>query len=161
MNLSQEQKDKIDSNVFRYLSEACGSDVGTLMISHIAKECGCGSDGVKASLDRLRADGKVDYERVSQNRNRGFRFVVNQGSAPVVKNDRPARICPACGEPATDKRARFCFVCGSSLLSKKELLKERYMSVLPKISRLIPDSRTTNEILTVLGQVAELAFEGD
>lgn len=76
-----------------------------------------------------------------------------------VKDERPLRKCNKCGTFGPNPNARFCWKCGASLLSDRELLKEAFDRVFPKIAKLSTDSAEMNEIMTVIGKVGKMAFE--
>lgn len=108
-------------------------------------------------MRKLAEDGKVELN--VQNGSRFFVRIPEPKEAPV--ETIPLRVCAKCGTEAPDPEARFCWKCGASLLSDRELLKEAFDRVFPKIAKLSTDSVEMNEIMTVIGKVGKIAFGGD
>ena len=165
----KEETDRTRSIVLSYIKENVDDD-GYLKMSATALSLdrGISAVGIKTALKNLADDGKVEYTATNdvpdQNgrNNRGFLIHLVSNVKPLivpVKVETPMRKCPKCGTEAPAVGARFCWKCGASLLSDRELLKEAFDRVFPKIARLSTDSAEMNEIMTVIGKVGKLAFE--
>lgn len=111
---------------------------------------------IMTDLRKFEQEGKIEVE-ARQGSGTLIRFP--EIKEPEVEVKLPVRVCAKCGTEAPDPEARFCWKCGASLLSDRELLKEAFDRVFPKIAKLSTDSAEMNEIMTVIGKVGKMAFE--
>lgn len=111
---------------------------------------------IMTDLRKFEQEGKIEVE-ARQGSGTLIRFP--ETKEPEVEVKLPVRVCTKCGKEAPDPEARFCWKCGASLLSDRELLKEAFDRVFPKIAKLSTDSVEMNEIMTVIGKVGKMAFE--
>lgn len=165
----KEQTDHTRNIVLSYIRENVDEDGYTKMnISSVSMDRGISYSSVKNALKSLAVDGKIEYTNtddvIDQNgrANRGFLVHLIGNVQPLivpVKVEATVRKCEKCGTDAPAVGARFCWKCGASLLTEKELLKEAYDRVLPKIAKLGTDSTEMNEIMTIIGKVANMAFK--
>lgn len=165
----KEQTDHTRNIVLSYIRENVDEDGYTKMnISSVSMDRGISYSSVKNALKSLAVDGKIEYTNTddvidqSGRVNRGFLVHLIGNVQPLivpVKVEAPVRKCEKCGTDAPAVGARFCWKCGASLLTEKELLKEAYDRVLPKIAKLGTDSTEMNEIMTIIGKVANMAFK--
>jgi len=165
----KEQTDLTRNIVLSYIRENVDEDGYTKMnISSVSMDRGISYSSVKNALKSLAVDGKIEYTNTddvidqSGRVNRGFLVHLIGNVQPLivpVKVETPVRKCEKCGTDAPAVGARFCWKCGASLLTEKELLKEAFDRVFPKIAKLGTDSTEMNEIMTVIGKVANMAFK--
>ena len=110
---------------------------------------------IRTDIMKLADEGKIEFTSKP-----GSGFFIR---IPEPKEPEPqpviVRKCAKCGSDAPNPEARFCWKCGASLLSDRELLKEAFDRVFPKIAKLSTDSAEMNEIMTVIGKVGKLAFD--
>lgn len=145
--------------VFDHLRKVCGGQDAWFPFnaSEFALDRGVSRETIQQSVKRLASDGKLEYEGKP-----GWGYMVHLTEIPEEPEEKlPLRTCAKCGTEAPDPEARFCWKCGASLLSDRELLKEAFDRVFPKIAKLSTDSVEMNEIMTVIGKVGKMAFGGD
>lgn len=111
---------------------------------------------IRNDIMKLRDEGKIEFK---SSKGSGFLIRIPEAEDLTAEVKLPVRVCAKCGTDAPDPNARFCWKCGASLLSDRELLKEAFDRVFPKIAKLTTDSAEGNEIMTVIGNVAKMAFE--
>lgn len=157
--LSNEEGKRIRSIVLQYLKDNSDCDgYSKISCQAFALDRGIPYYTVRAAIEKLSDEGKIEYART------GNGFIVRMIDIPnplviQVKDERPLRKCDKCGTFGPNPNARFCWKCGASLLSDRELLKEAFDRVFPKIAKLSTDSAEMNEIMTVIGKVGKMAFE--
>lgn len=157
--LSKEEGKRIRNIVLQFIKDTADVDGYTKVnCQALALDRGIPSSSVRLAVDKLSEEGKVEFARTSN----GLLVRLVDIPNPLVvsvKEERPIRKSEKCGAVGANADARFCWKCGASLLTEKELLKEAYDRVLPKIAKLGTDSTEMNEIMTVIGKVANIAFK--
>lgn len=158
-----------DTNLLRILKEKADQyGEAEVKMTEIGLEYGISNRAVRQSMGRLKEKGYLDFEYVNNGRaGHYFRvWIIDQNKVEPktldeIMEEEPVkmRVCKHCGSKAFNEDARFCWKCGASLLSDKELLKEAFDRVFPKIAKLSTDSVEMNEIMTVIGKVGKMAFE--
>lgn len=165
---SKEEEQRVRSIVLSFIKENVDED-GYLKMSAsaLSLDRGIPAWSIRTALKNLADDGKVEVAETNDvtdangRNNRGMLVHLVSNTQPLVvpvKVETPVRKCGKCGTDAPAVGARFCWKCGASLLSEKELLKEAFDRVFPKIARALTDS-DANEIMTVIGKVGQLAFK--
>lgn len=165
---SKEEEQRVRSLVLSFIKENVDED-GYLKMSAsaLSLDRGIPAWSIRTALKNLADEGRVEFTETNDvtdsngRNNRGLivRLVTTTPMVVPVKEERPIRVCEKCGAVGANADARFCWKCGASLLTEKELLKEAYDRVLPKIAKLGTDSTEMNEIMTVIGKVANMAFK--
>ena len=166
---SKEEEQRVRSIVLSFIKENVDED-GYLKMSAsaLSLDRGIPTWSIRTALKNLADDGKVEVAETNDvtdsngRNNRGMLVHLVRDTQPLVvpvKVEAPVRKCSKCGTDAPAVGARFCWKCGASLLSDRELLKEAFDRVFPKIAKLTTDSAEGNEIMTVIGNVAKMAFE--
>ena len=160
---TKEKADAVRHAVWEYL-KTNADDEGYLIFNgaSFALDRGVDSATIQRCVRKLAEDGKIEYTRAPAD---GVH--TNNGSLiRLLRNERKPesqvsvlRKCPKCGELAHDIRSRFCYRCGTSLLTEKELLKERCNNFLPRLFRAIPDASVGNEATELIHKLMEIAFK--
>ena len=165
---SKAEEQKVQSIVLAFIKENADEDGYMKMsASSLSLDRGIPTWSIRTALKNLADNGKVEIAETndvtdsSGRNNRGFlvRLITSQPMVIPVKEETPVRKCSVCGTEAPALGARYCWKCGASLLSDRELLKEAFDRVFPKIAKLSTDSAEMNEIMTVIGKVASIAFD--
>ena len=129
--------------------------------SAFALDRGCDPVTIQRVVHWLSDQGKVECTK-SVNTNTGRNcLLVHIVEDRLKEIGNILRKCPKCGELAHDTRSRFCYRCGTSLLTEKEILKERCNNFLPRLFRNIADTATGNEAAELFHKLMELAFKED
>lgn len=129
-----------------------------------ALDRGVDSTTIQRCVRKIAEDGKIEYTRapadgVHTNSGLLIRLLQNERKPEEQATISALRKCPKCGELAHDIRSRFCYRCGTSLLTEKELLKERCNNFLPRLFRAIPDASVGNEATELIHKLMEIAFK--
>lgn len=147
--------------VWEYLKQNADED-GYLLFNctNFALDRGCHSTTIQRAVHLLSEQGKVECVQSTdlETGKRGL-LVHLVGDKPKEIIGSNLRKCPKCGELAHDTRSRFCYRCGTSLLTEKELLKERCNNFLPRLFRSISDATVGNEATELIHKLMEIAFK--
>lgn len=160
---TDETTEAVRRSVWEHL-KASADDEGYLVFSsaRFALDRGVSSSTVQRCIRKLAEDKKIEYTRAPADgvsKNAGSLIRILQADKNPEAKAGALRKCPKCGETAHDIRSRFCYRCGTSLLTEKELLKERCGRFLPTLFRSITDQATANEAAELFHKLIELAFK--